>query len=255
MNPRQRAFLGAAVAILFCAASSVVRAGGITIAPVNLKVNGVVQNIGKIDANLNGNTMDATFTLDKNWTQLANCVEFQWLQVVTQLEADNGNPKYKNAALVIPIVDTPNGGYDGQVGEDDLPWYLTAADIANNNLNGMNGDGSKFFKTNDTPSVKGAAFDTWIVAKTADKEFCVIAGFEWSSGTLGGMATLKPKNANGFPVAANINTINTALTNGGFTGWTAKMDCDVMCTPEPDGALLLAIAASLPMRVRRRRAA
>jgi hypothetical protein len=219
------------------------RAGSIAINPVNLSVNGTVQNIGQIDANLNGNTMDATFTLSAAWIPLKKCVEFQWLQVVTSLVADAGNPTYNMMALPIPIIDTPSGGYDGQVGEDALPWYLTAADIATNNLNGMNPNGSMFFMTNDTPSVKGATFDTWIVATTAAKEFCVIAGFEWGSGTTGGMATLKAKNADGFPVAANIATIGTALTNGAFAGYTAMRDCNIVCMiPEPSTVVLLFVA-------------
>jgi hypothetical protein len=67
----------------------------------------------------------------------------------------------------------------------------------NNNLNGMNGDGSKFFMTNDTPSVMGAKFDTWIVATSAAMEFTVIAGFEWGSGTLGtrrSWARIRPRH-------------------------------------------------------------
>ena len=244
-----------AIAASLGAAGCPVRGASIAIDPVKLKVNGNAENIGKIDANLNGNAMDATFTLKKAWLPLKKCVEFQWVQVVTSLVADAGNPKYKNAALVIPIIDTPNGGYDGQAGEDDLPWYLTAADIANNNLNGMDGDGNMFFKTNDTPSVKGATFDTWIVAKTAAKEFCVLAGFEWGSGTTGGAATLKAKNTTGVPTAANVATVNAALTNGAFAGWTAVKDCDIMCMiPEPGSATLAIVGLAL-VRRRGRRAA
>jgi hypothetical protein len=243
MKMNCRVIIALLLTILLSAYALPAVAGSLTIDPVNQKFNGAVRNIGKIDANLNGNTMDATFTLNKANANLTNCCEFQWLQVVTSLVADAGNPTYKNAALKIPVIDTPNGGYDGQVGEDDLPWYLTAADIANNMLNGTNADGSKFFKTNDTPSVKGAAFDTWLVAKTAAKTFCVISGFEWGSGTLGGMATLKKKNGDGVPIDADITTITNALTNGGFVGWTPMRDCDITCVPEPATWRLIVVAA------------
>jgi hypothetical protein len=242
------------------AAGQTAEAGSITIDPVKLSVNGAVSNIGNIAANLNGNTMDATFTLDKAWADLTNWTEFCWVQAVTMLVDDPGNPKYKNAALKIPIIDTPNGGYDGSVGEDDSPCYLTPADIVKFKLNGTNDDGSKFFKTNDTPSVKGATFDTWLVAKTGDKKFCLIAGFEWGSGTKGGMATLKKKNdagtTPGYPTMADVDTINTALTNGGFAGWTAMKDCDITCrVPEPAASTLAWVGGAMALTLRRRRAA
>lgn len=231
-----------AVALVLGTAAAT-RAGTITINPVNLSVNGMVENIGQIDANLNGDAMDATFTLSAAWIPLKKCVEFQWLQVVTSLVADARNPTYNMMALPIPIIDTPSGGYDGQMGEDALPWYLTPADIATHNLNGMNPNGSMFFKTSDTPSVKGATFDTWIVATTAAKEFCVLAGFEWGSGTSGGIATLKAKNVNGFPIAANMATIGTALTNGAFAGYMPMRDCNIVCmVPEPTAVVLLFVA-------------
>ena len=256
MSPFTRRFCVAAVVAACAAWQQVAHAGAIAVTPVNLKVNGVVQNIGKIDASLDGNTMAATFTLDKAWAGLTMCTEFHWLQVVTNLVAAPGNPQYNMMALTIPIIDTPSGGYDGQAGEDDLPWYLTAADIANNMLNGTDGAGNKFYKTSDVPSVTGAAFDTWIVAATAAKEFCVIAGFEWGSGTLGGMATLQAKNMNGFPTAANVATINTALTNGAFAGWSAMRDCNIVCEiPEPSSVGLTVLACGAFGLVRRRRGA
>jgi hypothetical protein len=99
--------LGVLTALLFFTGASLARAVSIGVDPINLSVNGTVRDIGKIDANLNGNTMDATFTLDAAWAHLTMCTQFQWLQVVTQLVADPGNPKYNMAALVIPIIDTP----------------------------------------------------------------------------------------------------------------------------------------------------
>jgi hypothetical protein len=97
-------------------------------------------------------------------------------------------------------------------------------------------------------------FDTWLVAKTAAKSFNVIAGFEWGSGTLGGDATIKQKNGNGVPSAANITTITNALTNGGFVGWTATMGANINCVPEPATWQLLAVAVCIFAVMQRRKA-
>jgi len=65
------------------------RADVITIDPVNMRINGANQGIGKINANFtpvtmaNPNAMEATFTLDKNFNDLTTGGNFHWLQLYT----------------------------------------------------------------------------------------------------------------------------------------------------------------------------
>ncbi len=175
--------------------SAAASAATIAINPVNETVNGTANtNVGKIDANTTDSaargdgftnvTMDATFTLTT--PNFADCTTYHWVQVVTALTASATNPTYNNAALVIPVIDTPSGGYDTSVGEDNLPWYLTLAQEAT--LNSTAGNGDKLYETNDTPGVKGAKFDTWLVREINEtpgdpRDFGVIAGFRWTTGT------------------------------------------------------------------------
>jgi hypothetical protein len=235
----------------------------ITIDPVNAMVNGTANtNIGNIGATLGDvtstgtgiqtpNRMQSNFHLNPANAMLASCYNFHWLQVVTQLAAGAGNPTYKNKALVIPIIDTPNGGYDGQVGEDALPWYLTAAEEAT--FNTTNADMSMDYLVRDTPSVNGAAFATWLIANpiATPNTICVITGFSWGSGNL---QAANPLTVIGAPGAADVATINTALTNGNFPGYTVMTNCNLVCVPEPTTGIL-ALASMTGLMLRRRRAA
>jgi hypothetical protein len=234
----------------------------ISINPVNATVNGTANtNIGSIAATLGNvtstgtgidtpNRMGADFTLNAANAMLDKCYNFHWLQVVTQLVASPTNPTYKTKALVIPIIDTPNGGYDTSVGEDALPWYLTAAEETTANT--TNKDMSMDYTMNDTPGVKGAAFSTWLIANPIDmpNTICVITGFSWGSGTLQGA---NPLTVIGAPGAADVTSITNALTNGNFPGYTVMTNCNLVC-PEPSSLLVLGATSGL-MLARRRRAA
>ncbi len=61
-------------------------------------------------------------------------------------------------------------------------------------------------------------------------------------------------NGTGVPAAGDIATINTALGNSGFNGWSAVADPNLVCVPEP-GTLGLMLLASAAAMARRRRLA
>lgn len=251
------------------------RAGmsSLQIKPINVMLDGKLTNIGQIDATTEDKTTDAegnkrgdgktntlentTFTLSKDFLPLLDCYSFHWFQVVTALTPDAGNPKYKGNPLAPPIVDTPNGGYDGQVGEDDLPWYLTLDEEKDNNK--VTPAGATFHQ-GDWPSVKGASFDTWLVVESKPnpgKMFSVIAGFEWSTGDKGDASSLKKKNGTGLPSDNDLGVISLALQGYGFADWTAKKGADLLSCPEPMSITLCLTAGVvfLGARLRRRAAA
>ncbi len=196
-----------------------------------VKIDGVPTDIGDIEACVETpseipeiDTMTVDFTLDSNFVDLCDDVEFHWFQVVINddcppLSAVTGVP------AGTPYVDPPDGGYVGEMW-DPLPWYDQV---------GADWCVCQDCDTIDTKSVCALPlpwairFRTWLVAHVpGTTEFCLIAGFEWArtdpeSGEISGPTDL------GTPTPGHVFQANAALANAdsGFGEWTAKRQCEL----------------------------
>jgi hypothetical protein len=110
----------------------------------------------------------------------------------------------------------------------------------------------------DQPEYGGFTFDTFFGGETGAKTFGVIAEFTWGYGSLGGSDTLVPGPTDNFlPDANAIKEINTALSNGGFAGWSATLGYNATkCAPEPSTLVVMTLVGVMagPYQVLLRRA-
>ena len=223
---------------------------------MQFSINGTPTTVGSMTATLytgnnnfaNDNTIYASASMNASF---ANDGTFHWLQVITSANptnvnntvygplAYNGKPLNSAAANnPLPIIDVPNPNYDGKPADDNLPWYLTAAEEGGSSAffvgNTINGDGSGSFTMADQPTYGAFQFNTYLVAQTGAKTFGVFEDFSWGYGSSGGADTLVPGFMDNYqPTATDISQINTALTDGGFTGWTAQLGYNFVTVPEP----------------------
>jgi hypothetical protein len=240
---------------------------------MSFSINGVTTTVGTMTASLltgnnnyaNDNAINATASFN---APFANDGTFHWLQVITSANpvdangvthgplAYNGKPLDSSAANnPLPIIDVPNPNYDGKPADDNLPWYLTAAEEGGSTPglggNTINGNGSGTFTMKDQPSYGGFQFNTYLVAETGAKTFGVFEDFSWGYGSTGGASSLVPGFMDNYkPTATDITEINTALTDGGFAGWTAQLGYNYVVVPEPStcalfigGALMTLVTA------------
>ncbi len=257
---------------------------------IKANINGNVVPIGDMSAS-NGffNNDPATsklgesgsFTLDAGFKYLmddAHGCEFRWFQIVT---ADSGAPNWMGAAPTVPYTDPPFNGWDyqrtppgnfttGIAGDDQLPFYENNAEYAQaipaNNL-GHDAAAGKTV-TYDTPGLAKVAnfnlqFQTYVVffdpTLAANKKFVVLGGYSWG-GSYGDPATTAsftfngPTIINAAGITANLPTMQTALGNSGFTGWTALdgSTTPISCPDSGDTSLLVLVAVSSLILGRRR---
>jgi hypothetical protein len=233
---------------------------------LSFSINGTMTTVGTMTASLltgnnnfaNDNSITATASFN---APFANDGTFHWLQIITAAAPTNVNGtvfgplKYNGKPLdssaannPLPIIDPPNPNYDGKAADDTLPWYLTAAEEGGSTPglggNTINGDGSGTFTMKDQPSYGGFQFNTYLVAETGPKTFGVFEDFSWGYGSYGGASSLVPGFMDNYkPVAADITQINTALTDGGFAGWTAQLGYNFVVVPEPSNSALFIVGA------------
>jgi streptogramin lyase len=215
-------------------------------------VDGTNRNIGFVDAStkLDGrNTrMDASFFLDPAYNYCQGCFTFHWLQVVTNITA-NATLTFHTTPVpnLIPLIDPPRLGYDPLPSDDALPWYFNATEeLAANKTTAL---GSKIFSMDDTPTVTGASFDTWLVAEYTSAQgsaFSVLGGFHWNQGTLGDPSTLAQ---NGAP---DLNAIRLAMQHarfGDIVSANVDLGCHGLVFQCPDPPLDVARGVPLPASV------
>jgi hypothetical protein len=239
--------------------------------PLEADYCGVTTNIGSLTATLstganrrpNDNQITATAVVNAPYQ---NCATFHWVQVITSANpgtfapleyggkpldnANDGNP--------IPIIDPPNPNYDGNPPEDGTPWYLTAAEEGGSNPNiggNVTTPAGTTYTMIDQPNYGGFIFDTFFVGVTGAQSMGVIAAFTWGYGTTGGSASLALLGNDPGVGAGLLATLNQALDNGGFTGWTATDGFDIpCCMPLPAsasmGAVLMLVMAGYSLRRR-----
>ena len=90
-----------------------------------------------------------------------------------------------------------------------------------------------------------------MVYETGGQKFCVSSGLQWGIGSFSA-TKLAAMNGTGVPTDADIKTIQSAMGNAGFGGWTAMRNYNV---PEPGWFLVVALGFGTFWLTRRRFAA
>lgn len=212
-----------------------------TIADVIVNLNGVLTDIGDIeathapDATNTATIMSASFTLAPAHARLKNWLSFHWVQAIT---ADACPATYAARPLAFPQLDPPLDGWDymyagpGRANPitaipnfgwflDDKPWYWNATGEGANFVPGVQYDVS------DVPTHCGAGgattFKTWLVAEGPGKTFCLIRGFGWTISSIAGNRVAATDL--GAPTPAQAAEIAAALGSSQFVGWSCDAGC------------------------------
>jgi hypothetical protein len=216
--------------------------------------------------------MDATMTINNPAvlnSGIFECMNLHWVQ---EIYYDDCPVTYMGVAPPVgaySIIDPPNGGWDYMYNDgaartqpnlaipnygwfiDNKPWYYN--DVGERANTTYYQSYSITDVPTDCPANGITRFDTFLVAEShcacpgdpnslAPGQFLLLAGFAWTI-----------QNGNSYinslqliPQQANADDINTALTNGGFAGYTAVVNKTITCcTPEPSSIVVLVVALGL----------
>lgn len=228
--------------------------------------------------------MRGTFTVDSGYlgSPLWDCMELHFIQLIT---SDACPATVAGSSLPFPQIDTPPNGWDYMYNDTDSsgtieadertagnyssaswsddvqdtdPWYHTQSEETSDFDIGVE------YTISDLPGYCAnqgvTAFSTWLVAlptETCEEhadcldpgEFLLLGGLDWTWAS------------NAISISASsltASTVNTALTNTSFSGWTAMDDGIICCDPVPEPMTLALFglgAGVLALRRRRRRGA
>lgn len=243
---------------------------------VKAKVNGAANTkIGTLTANVSvdggsgKNVAEFKYVNVNNLNKLDDCYEMRWFQFIT---SDDWPAKYGGVNQT-HIVDPPKGGWDYQAadgGADNEPFYENSGN-GNYAYPNFKDRRVKYDKswTDDYPYIgdanagnkgKKTVWQTWLVAREIGKNaFCLLLGYEWEVGVNNTPDKYAKFNNWIEPGDANIGTMTTALTNGGFTAadWPISKDCALTCAavPEPSSMAALALGGLAMLRRRRQKSA
>lgn len=231
-------------------------ANDITITDCRMTLNGMAVDVGNLTATVSvipGHTMSATFTTTPGIDWLCDCIEFHWVQIITQ---DDCPATYEGAWMPMPIVDAPEDGWDymyfdveqrtdPNFGIPRYGWYIDAEPWVYSEV-GQAGTSvaCSTYSMSDSPSFcmvhHGAVhFQTWLVVEVGPRTMGLIAGYAWSVCDLGntGPVDLGP------PTDLHALEVATALETGFIEGWTVQPGANVTCMTGVPGISGIALAA------------